>query len=115
MRVSLCVAHWLPWNYEDQADLECKNLSASVSSMTGSSKDLYRLKRRHRMKENICKTSIQKVHISSWMWWYVPLIPALTRQRKMDLCKFEASLVYIQNSRLAKDIVRPYFKKVKDF
>jgi hypothetical protein len=40
----------------------------------------------------------------------MPLTPALRRQ-KMDLCEFEASLVYIQNSRLAKDIVKPYFKK----
>ena len=29
------------------------------------------------------------------------------------LCDFEASLVYIQNSRLAKDIVKPYFKQTK--
>ena len=28
------------------------------------------------------------------VWWYRPLIPALGRQRQMDLCEFKASLVY---------------------
>ena len=28
------------------------------------------------------------------MWWYMPLILALRRQRQVDLCKFKASLVY---------------------
>ena len=32
-------------------------------------------------------------------WWYVPLIPALLRQRQMDLCEFKASLVYRVSSR----------------
>lgn len=31
-----------------------------------------------------------------WMWWSKPLLPALGRQRQMDLCEFEASLVYIE-------------------
>jgi hypothetical protein len=36
------------------------------------------------------------------MWWLVPLIPALKRQRVMDLCEFEASLGYIMSSRTAR-------------
>lgn len=33
--------------------------------------------------------------------WYMPLIPIHRRQRQ-HLCEFEANLVYIMNSRLAK-------------
>ena len=35
------------------------------------------------------------------MWWYIPLIPALGKQRQVDLCEFKASLNYR---------VRPCFK-----
>jgi hypothetical protein len=38
----------------------------------------------------------------------MPLIPALRRQQQMDLCEFEASLVYIGDSQ--SYIVRPYLK-----
>jgi len=30
----------------------------------------------------------------SWALWSMPLIPALGRQRQVDLCEFEVSLVY---------------------
>lgn len=30
------------------------------------------------------------------MWWLVPLMLALGRQRQVDLCEFEASLAYIE-------------------
>ena len=30
----------------------------------------------------------------SGQWWCTPLIPALGSQRQVDLCEFEASLVY---------------------
>jgi hypothetical protein len=32
----------------------------------------------------------------------MPLIPALRRQRQVDLCEFEASLVYTASSRTAR-------------
>jgi hypothetical protein len=35
----------------------------------------------------------------SRLWWLRPLTPALRRQRQADICEFEASLVYIVNSR----------------
>jgi hypothetical protein len=35
----------------------------------------------------------------SHIWWYVPLTPALRRQRLVDLYKFMASLGYIVSSR----------------
>lgn len=35
-------------------------------------------------------------------WWYIPLIPALVRQRQMGLYEFEASLVYLISSRPAR-------------
>jgi hypothetical protein len=39
-----------------------------------------------------------------WIWWCVPLIPAFRRQRQVDLCELEASLVYKVSSRTAKDL-----------
>ena len=32
-------------------------------------------------------------------WWHTPLIPALRRQRQVDLCEIEVSLVYRASSR----------------
>jgi hypothetical protein len=29
----------------------------------------------------------------SWAWWYIPLIPALERQRQTYFCEFKSSLV----------------------
>jgi hypothetical protein len=39
----------------------------------------------------------------SCVWWYIPLIPELERQRQrqMELYDFEANLVYIVSSRQA--------------
>ena len=39
--------------------------------------------------------------IRMWVqrWWHTPLIPALRRQRQMELCEFKASLVYRARSR----------------
>ena len=53
--------------------------------------------------------------IISWVWCRTPVIPALGRQKQMDLCEFEASLVYIVSSRTAKAtyIVRPPSPKPK--
>jgi hypothetical protein len=43
----------------------------------------------------------------------VPLIPALKRQRQrqMDLCEFEASLVFRENSRTARTTQKLCFEK----
>jgi hypothetical protein len=42
------------------------------------------------------------------------LIPTLGRQRQVDLCEFEASLVYRVSSRTARDTQRnPVSKKTK--
>ena len=35
-------------------------------------------------------------------WWHLLLIPALKRQRQVDLCEFEVSMVYIMGSRTVK-------------
>ena len=34
-------------------------------------------------------------------WWCIPLVSALGRRRQVDLCEFEASLVYWASSRTA--------------
>lgn len=37
------------------------------------------------------------------MWWSIPLIPGCVRQRQMELCEMEASLVSKARSRPAGD------------
>lgn len=48
-----------------------------------------------------------------WAWQCTLLIPALGRQRQVDLCETEASLDYIASSRPAGAIGRPSIKKTK--
>ena len=36
------------------------------------------------------------------VWWCTRLNPALGRQKQMDLCELQASLIYIENSRPAQ-------------
>lgn len=36
---------------------------------------------------------------SGRMWWYMPVIPALVRQKQKDHCKFKTSLIHIMSSR----------------
>ena len=48
-----------------------------------------------------------------WPWWCTPLIPALRRQRQVDLCEFEASLVYRARSRAVTQR-NPVSKKKKN-
>ena len=44
----------------------------------------------------------------------MPLIPALWRQRQVDLCEFEASLVYRASSRTnSKATEKPRVEKIK--
>ena len=45
----------------------------------------------------------------------MPLIPALGRERQVDLCEFEASLVYRVSSRTVRDTQRnPVSKETKN-
>jgi hypothetical protein len=52
---------------------------------------------------------------TSRAWWRTPLIPALGRQRQVDLLssEFEASLVYKVSSRTARAIQRNTVSKKK--
>jgi hypothetical protein len=44
----------------------------------------------------------------------MPLIPALARQRQVDLCEFKATLVYRVRSRSSRaKTEKPCFKKIK--
>jgi len=47
-------------------------------------------------------THLKIKQISAGHWWYMTLIPALRRQRQVELCEFEASLVYRVSSRTAR-------------
>lgn len=38
---------------------------------------------------------------SSQVWWFIPLIPTLGRQRQVNLYEIDASLVHIVTSRWA--------------
>jgi hypothetical protein len=42
-----------------------------------------------------------KLRLSGW-WWRTPLIPELGRQRRADLCEFEANLIYRASSRIPR-------------
>jgi hypothetical protein len=43
----------------------------------------------------------------------MPSIPACRRQRQVDLCEFEASLLYRMSSRTAKGYTDPALKNKK--
>jgi hypothetical protein len=48
------------------------------------------------------------------MWWCIPLVPELQRQRQVDLCEFETCLVYRASSRIARATQKnPVTKKKK--
>ena len=40
------------------------------------------------------------------LWWSMPLIPALGRQRQVDLCEFKSNLVYRVSSRTARAVTQ---------
>jgi hypothetical protein len=48
--------------------------------------------------------------IARW-WLYTPLIPALWKQRQVDLCEFKASLIYSVSSRSARATQRTLVSK----
>jgi hypothetical protein len=41
-------------------------------------------------------------YIKCWAWWHMPLVLALRRQKQMDLCEFQAILVYKGSSRVVR-------------
>lgn len=46
-----------------------------------------------------------------WVWWSVPFLPALGRQRQAGLCEFEASFVYPGSSTPVKATQRDPVEK----
>ena len=56
-----------------------------------------------------------KLTIECQQCWHTPLIPALRRQRQVDVYEFEASLVYRSSSRTARATQKnPALKKKKE-
>ena len=45
----------------------------------------------------------------NWWWWQTLLIPALGRQRQVDLCEFEANLVYRASSRTGSKATEKHY------
>ena len=39
---------------------------------------------------------------TNWVWWYTHLIPALGRQRQLDLCEFKTGQIFKESSRTDK-------------
>jgi hypothetical protein len=50
--------------------------------------------------DKLLKSVKIKIVVSSWVWWSMPEIPALKRQRQEDF-EFEVGLSYIASSRPA--------------
>jgi hypothetical protein len=55
----------------------------------------------HKIKKNNIKMCF------TIQWRCTPLIPALRRQRQVELYEFEASLVYTESSRTAMGYIEP--------
>jgi hypothetical protein len=51
---------------------------------------------------------------TGWAWYYTSLMAALRRQRQMDLCEFEASLVYRVSCSTARTTQRNLSQKHKN-
>ena len=47
-----------------------------------------------------------KLTKQSQAWQHTPLVPALRRQRQVDLCEIKASLVYRASLRTVRDTQR---------
>jgi hypothetical protein len=45
---------------------------------------------------------LEDKRLARW-WWLTPFISALSRQRQVDLCEFEADLIYRVSSEGNKD------------
>ena len=60
--------------------------------------------------------TFQKPIYLARQWGRTPLIPALVRQRQVDLCEFKASLVYRANSKTVRAVTQknPISKKTKN-
>ena len=56
-------------------------------------------------------TYISQESLTGWWWWHMPFIPALGRQGQVDLCEFEASLVYGVSSRTVRATQRNLSQK----
>ena len=47
----------------------------------------------------------------AWQRWHLPLIPALGKQGQVGIYEFEAILVYIKSSRIARAIKKKGLKR----
>lgn len=51
-------------------------------------------------------TGQDPVYKTSLAWWCTPLILPFRKQRQMILCEFEASVVYIESPKIARNTFR---------
>jgi hypothetical protein len=60
----------------------------------------------------VCFQVIIKVKTLAGQWWHTPLIPALRRQRQVDLVSSRPTWTTVESSRTAKEYtVKPCLKK----
>jgi hypothetical protein len=92
-RVSLYSPGCPGTHFVDQAGLELRNPPASAFQVLG-------LK--------VCTTTPGLWHKILWhkLLWHKLLILALERYKQVDLCEFEASLVYLASSRIARTVIK---------
>jgi hypothetical protein len=53
-------------------------------------------------QDYMVRPCLQKTPKTSWAYRHVPLVPAVGRQRQVDLCEFQISLVYTESSMTAR-------------
>jgi hypothetical protein len=68
--------------------LELTDVEGGVNSLIGSSLCQYR-------SELVYITIVKTERAARW-WWHTPLILALRRQSRVDLCEFKSSLLHMQ-------------------
>ena len=80
------------------------DIPQSVSSWEGLLGVRHALQVRGNPERMLCSvlTEGEKLEITR-QWWHMTLIPALGRQRQVELCEFTASLAYRGSSRITRE------------
>lgn len=64
-----------------------------------------------KQNQKLPREKIVWVSVTSWAWRCVPLIPMLRKERQMEVCEFEASLLNIEFQVGQNNVVREHVSK----